>query len=399
MSQPTVIVNRRAVERVRDGHLWIYRSDIKEPKRAANAATVRVTDERARFIAHALWSDKSQIALRVVTTTDEAIDRRFWHARLRDSIVRRAHIADADAYRLVFSEGDLLPSLIVDKYRDVLVVQTLSQGAERLKPLFVDLLREELNPRLIIERNDVKVRELEGLSLSKSVLYRRDEITNGNASDDDAAGEFEINQHGIRFHVAPLSGQKTGAFLDQRENHLRAASFARGKALDCFTFNGGFALSIARVCEQVTAIDVSDEAIAACEHNAQLNNARNVDFRAANVFDSLREYEAAGERFDTIVLDPPAFAKNRASVEGARRGYNEINLRAMKLLNPGGTLVTCTCSYHVSESDFLNLLHGASSDARRHLQIIEKRTQASDHPILLGMPETFYLKCIIARVL
>ncbi len=390
-----VTVTRRAVERVRSGHLWIYKSDVSEAKRTGNAATARVIDERGRFVAHALWSEQSQIALRVVTTKDETIDRAFWHKRLSESINRRAHLSnDADAFRLVFSEGDLLPSLIVDKYKDTLVLQTLSRGMELLKPLFVDLLVTELAPATIIERNDAKVRELEGLPLTAGVIYRREDI-----SEIAAQGEFDITQHAVKFTVAPLGGQKTGAFLDQRENHRRAADFARGRALDCFTFNGGFALSIRRNCEHVTGLDISSDAIAACEHNAKLNDAANVSFREVNVFDALREYETAGERFDTIILDPPAFAKNKTAREAALRGYKEINLRAMKLLNPGGTLVTCTCSYHVSESDFLNIINDAGNDAHRHIQIIEKRTQASDHPILLGMPETYYLKCVMARVL
>ncbi len=392
-----VVVTRRAVERARAGHLWIYKSDVRESgnENSNDAAVVRVTDERGRFVAHALWSATSQISLRLLTTRDEIVNRDFWQRRLHAALARRAHLeGETDAYRLVFSEGDLMPSLIVDKYRDVLVLQTLSRGVERLKAMFVELLIERVKPRLIIERNDVRVRGLEGLPLSAGVIYKRDDVTDG-----EAHGEFVINQHGVKFAVAPLGGQKTGAFLDQRENHRRAADFARGHALDCFTFNGGFALNIVRSCESVIGLDVSGEAVAACRHNATLNGMTNVEFREANVFDALREMETAGTRFDTIILDPPAFAKNHKSVEGAIRGYKEINLRAMKLLNAGGILVTCTCSYHVAENDFLNIITDAGSDARRHIQVIEKRTQANDHPILLGMPETYYLKCLICRVL
>ena len=213
----------------------------------------------------------------------------------------------------------------------------------------------------------------------------------------EAPDEFEILQDGIRFNVSPLSGQKTGSFLDQGENRIAARAIAHGRALDCFTFSGAFALHLGRVCDSVLGIDISADAISAANKNAELNNATNVEFREANVFDALREMEAAGERFDTIVLDPPAFAKNRASVKAAARGYKEINLRAIKLLTPGGVLVTC--SYHMSEQMFLEIIAGAANDAHRRLQLVEKRTQASDHPILFGVPETYYLKCVIARVL
>ena len=251
----------------------------------------------------------------------------------------------------------------------------------------VELLIEEFKPRAIVERNDARVRELEGLERRTGTLYG------------EAPAEIEINQHGMRFLVAPLSGQKTGAFLDQRENYLAARRFARGRALDCFTFNGGFAMHIAPVCESVVGIDISAEAVGAAQRNADLNEARNVEFREANVFDALREMEAAGERFDCVILDPPAFAKNRASLPAAARGYKEINLRALKLLNHGGALITCTCSYHLSEQMFLEIIEDAALDARRRLQIIEKRGQSSDHPVLLGLPETHYLKCVIARLI
>ena len=280
-----------------------------------------------------------------------------------------------------------MPSLIVDSYDDVLVIQALSQGTDRLQSTLVELLIEEFKPRAIVERNDARVRELEGLERRTGTLYG------------EASAEIEINQHGMRFLVTPLSGQKTGAFLDQRENYLAARRVARGRTLDCFTFNGGFALHVAPACEKVIGIDISADAVAAAQRNAELNEARNVEFREANVFDALREMEAAGERFDCIILDPPAFAKNRASLPAAARGYKEINLRALKLLNRGGVLITCTCSYHVSEQMFLEIIEDAALDARRRLQIIENRGQSSDHPVLLGVPETHYLKCVIARVI
>ena len=385
-----VRVNKRGADRVRHGHLWIYRSDIVAVD-AKGGSVVSVKDERGNFVGQALYSDLSQIALRFLTQGAEEIDREWWRRRIREAADRRQVPPETNAYRLVYSEGDLLPSLIVDRYDDVLVLQTLSQGTDALKSLLAEILIEEFEPRVVVERNDVRVRELEGLPLVASALH-------GNAP-----GELEILQHGLRFYVEPLGGQKTGSFLDQRENRLAARAAAQTtrqqRALDCFTFNGAFALHLASVCESVIGIDISSEAVAASQRNAKLNGLTNVEFREANVFDLLRELESSGERFDVIVLDPPAFAKNRASLKSALRGYKEINLRALKLLNPGGALITCTCSYHVSEDLFLEIVADAAIDAHRRLQIVEKRMQCSDHPVLVGMPETYYLKCVIARVI
>jgi 23S rRNA (cytosine1962-C5)-methyltransferase len=348
---------------------------------------VIVRDQNRNLVGQALFSDTSQIALRFLTQTEEVIDRDWWRRRIAEAASRREGISsDTNAYRLVYSEGDLLPSLIIDRYKDVLVLQTLSQGTDAIKSLLVELLTEQFTPLAIIERNDVRVRQHEGLEMTAGTLYGK------------PPEQVEILQEGVRFLVAPLSGQKTGSFLDQRENRNAARAVAHGRALDCFTFAGAFALQLAGVCDSVLGIDVSIEAIQAARRNAELNQITNVEFLEANVFDALREMEAAGERFDTIVLDPPAFAKNRASVQPAARGYKEINLRAIKLLKPGGVLITCTCSYHMSEEMFLGLIAEAANDAHRKLQLIEKRTQASDHPILLGVPETYYLKCVIARV-
>ena len=381
-------ISTRGAKRIRQGHLWVYRSDVRDVSDADGGALVRVADEAGNFVGQAFYSDRSEITLRFLTTHEAEIDREWWRARLRQCAERRAIISrETNAYRLVYSEGDLLPSMIVDLYDNVLVLQTLSQGTERLKSLFVEILIEQFNPRAVIERNDARVRELEGLELRSDVLYG------------DRPDEIEINQHGVRFVVSPLGGQKTGAFLDQRENYLAARSVAHGRALDCFTCNGGFALHLAPACESVLAVDISGDAIAAAQRNAELNGAGNVEFRTANVFDALREMESGGERFDTIVLDPPAFAKNRATVKSAARGYKEINLRALKLLNPGGVLVTCSCSYHMSEELFLEIIADAALDARRRVQIIEKRGQSSDHPVLLGVPETHYLKCVIGRII
>lgn len=384
----TITVTKRGADRIRGGHLWIYRSDVVEANEAAGGSIVVVRDQNRNFVGQAFFSDSSQIALRFLSQTEEPIDREWWRRRILEAAARRTGItSDTNAYRLVYSEGDLLPSIIIDRYHDVLVLQTLAQGSESIKRLLVELLVDELAPRAVIERNDVRVRQHEGLELIAGTLYGQ------------APEEFEILQEGIRFLVAPLSGQKTGSFLDQRENRIAARAVAHGRALDCFTFNGAFALHLAGVCDSVLGIDISADAIEAARRNAELNNTTKVEFREANVFDALREMEAAGERFDTIVLDPPAFAKNRASVKPGARGYKEINLRAIKLLNPGGILVTCTCSYHMSEEMFLGIIVDAANDAHRKLQLVEKRTQASDHPILLGVPETYYLKCVIARVM
>jgi 23S rRNA (cytosine1962-C5)-methyltransferase len=381
-------ISTRGAKRIRQGHLWVYRSDVHEARDVKGGAVVSVVDEARNFVGQAFYSDTSQIALRFLTTSREAIDREWWRRRLRQCAERRATVAkETNAYRLVYSEGDMLSSLIIDVYDGHFVLQALSQGTDRLQNEIVELLIEEFNPRSISERNDARVRQFEGLELRTGVLH-------GSAPD-----EIEVNQNGVRFRVSPLAGQKTGAFLDQRENYLAAARVAHGRALDCFAFNGGFALHISKVCAGVLGIDVSEEAVAAAQRNAQLNGAANVEFEAANVFDALREMEAAGERFDTIILDPPAFTKSRATIKSGARGYKEINLRALKLLNPGGVLVTCTCSYHMSEEMFLGIIAEAALDARRRLQIIEKRGQSSDHPVLVGVPETHYLKCVIVRLM
>jgi len=385
---PTVSVTTRGAGRIRNGHLWIYRSDLRDTSGAKGGDIVRAMDEANNFLGQAFYSDTSEIALRFLSTKEEPIDREWWHARLHNCAGRRATLArETNAYRLVYSEGDLLPSIIIDVYDHNYVLQTLSQGAARVQNLLVELLIEEFAPCSIIERNDARVREFEGLPLRSGVLY-------GNPPE-----EIEIDQHRIRFLVSPFGSQKTGAFLDQRENYLAARRVAHGRALDCFTFTGGFALHIAQLCESVLGLDISGAAVAAAGRNADLNEIHNVQSQTANAFDALREMEAAGERFDTIILDPPAFTKSRATIKSGARGYKEINLRALKLLPPGGVLVTCTCSYHMSEKMFLDLITDAALDARRRLQIIEKRGQSSDHPVLLGVPETHYLKCVIARVI
>jgi 23S rRNA (cytosine1962-C5)-methyltransferase len=381
-----VVVTRRAVDRLRAGHPWIYRSDVASVK-ADPGDLVRVLGERGRPLGWALFSSESQIALRLVsTTTGEVEERALLNARLRAAVEYRRSLAiDATAYRLVHGEADGLPGLVVDRYGDYLVVQTLSQGMDRRAGLISELLVEQLAPLGILARNDPKVRRLEGLDERVDVLH----------------GEIPpavlVREGAMTLQVDLWHGQKTGGFLDQRENHAAAAAVARGRALDAFTHQGGFALQMAPRCESVLALDSSAAAVEATRANAARNGLTRIDVREANVFDELRELEIARETFDTIVLDPPAFAKNKAAVERALAGYKEINLRALKLLKPGGVLVTCSCSYHVGEIAFLNLLAEAASDAHATVAIEEKRMQARDHPVLLTVPETYYLKCIILR--
>jgi len=293
---------------------------------------------------------------------------------------------DGSACRLVHGEADLLPSLIVDRYGDYLVVQTLSQGADRLLPLFVSTLQELAEPAGILARNDPRTRALEGLEQKVEVLAG------------DVPDAIAVTENGVRYNVDVRRGQKTGLFLDQRENRSAAALYARGRLLDCFTYSGGFALTLAGRCEETIAIDVSEDAIARVRQNAAANGVA-IDARVGNVFDELRGLDRLGERFDTIVLDPPAFAKNKAAVTNARAGYKEINLRAFKLLNHGGTLVTCSCSYNVNEGMFGEIVYEAALDALASVTVVEKRMQARDHPVLLGVPETYYLKCFILRKL
>jgi 23S rRNA (cytosine1962-C5)-methyltransferase len=380
-------VNKKGARRVRGGHLWIYKSDVQKVE-AEGGDVVTVYDEGKNFVGKAFYSDSSEITLRIFTTRNETVDREFWRQKILQAVRQRTTDREqrTNARRLIYSEGDLIPSLIVDDYNGVIVLQTLAQGTEKLKQTFVEILKNEFSPAAIVERNDVKVRLRENLPMQTGVL------------DGEVPDEIVIEQDGVKFHIAPLEGQKTGSFLDQRENHFAVREYGFGKALDCFTFNGGFALNLARVCEEVRALDISAEAIDLARRNAELNAVTNIEFQTANAFDALREMEKSGERFDTIVLDPPAFVKTRAALKSAVRGYKEINLRALKLLNKGGILVTCSCSFHFSEEIFLETLEESARDARRRVQLIEKRMQAADHPILVGMPETYYLKCLILRV-
>ncbi len=382
-AEPTVVVRSRGAERLANGHPWVYRSDIHSAQAGAGDV-VRVVDQRRRFLGRAFYSDRSQIAVRLLTREDVPVDRAFFTERIRAAAAFRERVvSDTGACRLVFGEGDLLPSVIVDRYGDCLVLQTLSQGSERRKAELVEILNELFSPRAILERNDPKSRLNEGLPQSVTVLSG------------EIPAEIVASMNGVLFRFDLFLGQKTGGFLDQRENYRAAARYARGEVLDCFTYNGGFALTVAGHCDLVEAVDMSAAALDAARHNQQLNGITNVAFRVGNVFDILKQYDEAGRRFDMVILDPPAFAKNKASVPAASRGYKEINLRSLKLLRPGGVLVTCSCSHHMPEHLFAELLLEASIDVGATTVVLERRTQAGDHPILLSVPETYYLKSFI----
>jgi 23S rRNA (cytosine1962-C5)-methyltransferase len=383
----SVTINRRGEDRARAGHPWIYRSDVIGADAAAGDL-VAVTSERGRPVGHAMFSDESEITLRMIEFGPAAPAPDFIERRLAAAIGYRESLGlDATAYRLVHGEADRLPSLIVDRYGDHLVVQALSQGIDRRLPEITAALVKLARPAGILARNDPRVRLLEGLEQKVEVLHG------------DVPQRLEVREGGIAYDVDPWKGQKTGLFLDQRENRDAALRYARGRLLDAFSYNGGFALTLARRCESVLAVDISGDAVARIRENAAANGIENVEAREMNVFDELRELERSGARFDTIVLDPPAFAKNKSAIRKAMSGYKEINLRALKLLTPGGFLVTCSCSYNVSEAMFLDVVSEAAADASAAVSLVEKRAQGRDHPILINVPETYYLKCLILRKL
>jgi len=381
----TVVINARGEQRVRSGHPWVYRADVVDVD-AAGGDVVAVIGPRRRQLGHALFSDRSQIPIRMLTRGDGPFDRTLVRSRLERAIAYRDGLGiDATAVRLVHAEADLLPSLVVDRYGQHLVVQALSQGMDRLLPEVVGALDEIVRPAGILARNDPKVRTLEGLAQVVEVLA-------GTVPD-----AVLVREGPVEYEVDLRRGQKTGLFLDQRENREAAARYARGRLLDGFSYHGGFALRLARQCDSVEALEASADAAARIRANAGRNGVTNLEVREANVFDELRRLERDGARYETIVLDPPAFARNKAAVESALAGYKEINLRAMRLLSPGGHLVTCSCSYNVDEGLFAQILHGASVDSHVPVTIVEKRMQGRDHPVLVGVPETHYLKCFILR--
>ena len=384
---PKIHISRRGEDRVLNGHPWIYRSDVTKVDAAAGDI-VRVEGARGRTLGDALSSDRSEITIRMLTRGDIRADAALIRGRLQQAIAFRASLGiDATAYRLVHGEADLLPALVIDRYGDYLVVQALSQGTDKLLPQVTADLVELLSPSGILARNDPRVRQLEGLAQEVKILHG------------EVPAAVEVREGTVHYSVDLFHGQKTGLFLDQRENREAALRYASGRLLDTFSYNGGFALALAPRCDEVLAVDISEDAVARVQLNAQRNGLANVTARAMNVFDELRELERRGEQFDTIVLDPPAFAKNKAAVPKALSGYKEINLRALKLLRAGGYLVTCSCSYNVNESAFADVIAAAAADARVDITVVEKRMQGRDHPVLMTVPETYYLKCFILRKL
>ena len=382
-----VRVNRKGANRVASGHPWIFSSDVAERDHAAPGSVVKVADPERRALGMAHYSSTSQICLRLLSREIQEIGPDFFAQRLAEANeFRRIVVRDTDAYRVVHGEGDRLPALVVDRYGDYLVIQTLDQGMDAAKDWIVTALVNLFAPRGIIARNDVPVRTHEQLPLETGVVYG------------EAPGDLTVHMNGLSFRADLLGGQKTGIFLDQRENYVAVAGYAHGRALDCFTSTGSFALHLAAKCESVEAVDSSAAALATAEANRLANGIGNVTFREADVFEVLAGYASARREFSTVVLDPPAFAKSRRNLEAAARGYKEINLRALRLLGPGGVLVTCSCSHHLSEAMLLEIVAEAALDAKRELRVLERRTQAQDHPILLTVPETCYLKCLVLQL-
>jgi 23S rRNA (cytosine1962-C5)-methyltransferase len=393
-------ISRRAADRLRAGHVWVYRSDI-EHLPEAGPGLIAVADHRGFPLGTALLSPSSQIALRLVSA-NPALGEEEWLAlfdhRMRDAIHLRQGMLEegTDACRLVFSEADQLPGLIVDRYGDLILFEILSKALDRedIRAVIVEVLRSELAPVTIVERSDSRIRELEQLSQpSEDPLYSADPIPQ-------LATIFHLN--GLAFHYDANAGQKTGAFLDQRLNYAAASRYAHGEALDVCTYQGGFALHLAQSCSRVTGIDASRAALEVAEENLEVNRHRvqaSVDWIEANAFDLLRDWSAAGNTYDTVVLDPPAFAKSKRAVEGALRGYKELNLRALKMLRPGGMLVTCSCSHHVSWDEFQGVVTAAAGDAQRPVRLLERRGASPDHPVVLNIPETEYLKCLILQAI
>ena len=389
----TVKVSPRGASRLKDGHVWVYRSDIVSAEAVPAGSLVSVVDHRGQTLGSALYSSSSQIAIRLISHEPVADFPALLRQRIADAIAYRGPIIhDTNAFRIVFSEGDFLPGLIVDRYNDILSMQILTQAmdAETVREALISELTERLQPAAIVERVDPRVRQLEDLPPRPSGLVSG------------TKGSTIFTMNGIQFHFDALEGQKTGAFLDQRENYAAAAQYAHGEALDVFCYQGGFALHLAPRCSRVTGVDSSRPALEVADRNAALNHRDqrqpDIEWIEANAFDLLKDYASSGQRYDTIVLDPPAFAKTKRDLDAALRGYKELNLRALKMLRPGGILITCSCSYHVGQADFIEMLADAARDARRTLRLAEVRRQANDHPILLNIHETAYLKCIVAIV-
>ena len=388
LNLPAVQVSRRGEERIESGHLWIYEADIVGRGGAKGGDTVRVVTQRGRNAGIAHYSDSSKIPLRLLSRHSEFPDRAFYLRRLKQALDHRKRVVEhSDAYRLVHAEGDLLPGLIVDVYGTSIAAQFLTQGMDLAKGEIVSCLEQLLHPSSIVARNDVPSRKHEKLSEAPEMLLG------------DEPGMVPVRMNGITMLADVLHGQKTGVYLDQRENYVAASRWAHGRALDCFTSTGGFALHIAGKCELVEAVESAKAALDAAQANAAENKIENISLREADVFDYLSGCVQARRKFQTIILDPPAFAKSKASVEAALRAYREINLKALKLLDTAGVLVTCSCSYHISEAALLEVLADAALEAGKTLRVLERRSQAQDHPVLLTVPETLYLKCLIVEAI
>jgi 23S rRNA (cytosine1962-C5)-methyltransferase len=384
----TVRVSRKGASRIESGHPWIFTSDILDRGHASGGDAVLIVDPSGAVLGTAHYSDSSQISLRLLSERAETIDREFFLRRIAQAeAYRKRVVADSEAYRLVHGEGDQLPGLVIDRYGEYLTLQTLDQGMERAKAEIASCLEELFAPKGIVERNDVAVRKRETLPLQTGALAG------------DVPEAVVVRMNGFTLHADLLHGQKTGIFLDQRENYLAAARYGRGLVLDCFTSTGGFALHLAGRCESVEAVDSSETALRTARLNCESNGIANVEIKEADVFDLLAGYSATHRHFDMVVLDPPAFAKSRQNLDAAIRGYREINRRALELLNPGGILVTCSCSHHLTEASLLEIVAMASLDTGRRLRVLERRMQAQDHPVLLTVPETLYLKCLILEVM
>jgi len=385
-TEPMVTLTRRGADRLAAGHPWVYRSDVAQARKASSGDAVALVDGRGRFLGKAFYSERSQIAIRLLTREEEPVDEAFFAGRISSALdLRRRAFGEETLLRLVHGESDLVPGLVVDRYGDVAVLQTLVPGTDRRKEMLAGLVASALPLRAVLERNDVRVRELEGLPLAKGVLRGAD------------PGPVEVREGEVRMRLDLLSGQKTGAFLDQRENRLRAGEYARGRCLDCFSYAGGFALQLARRAESVLAVELQAQAARTLRENAALNGASNLEVAEENAFDRLRDEAEREPAYDLVVLDPPAFAKGKEAVAAAKRGYKEVNLRAFQVLVRGGILVTASCSYHVSASLFEEIVLDAARDAGRFAQVLERRGAGRDHPELLGMPESRYLKCLVVR--
>jgi 23S rRNA (cytosine1962-C5)-methyltransferase len=383
----TVRINHKAAGRIASGHPWVFVSDVVDRGQAEPGEAVNVVGPQGKGLGVAHYSSTSQICLRLLSHQGQPIDAVFFERRIAGAeALRRRVVKDSNAYRLIHGEADLLPGLVVDRYGDSFTIQTLDQGMDRAKGVIVEVLNRMFAPAAIVERNDAAVRKHENLPLESGLLFGA------------LAGPVAVQMNGLNLEADLLHGQKTGIYLDQRENYLAAARYAHGRALDCFTSTGGFALHMARSCEHVEGVDSSESALKAATANRERNEITNVTFREADVFDILTGYASGRRNFDTVVLDPPAFTKSRSAREGALRGYKEINRRALQLLSPGSVLISCSCSHHVSEAELLELIAEASLDTGRTLRVLERRTQSQDHPILLTVPETLYLKCLIFEV-